>query len=95
MTLKDGMIEIVYGSYKDGSDIYKDSNGYYIFQYNPKLNKEYKKYISKAYKPEGEPIVRKLKCTRKNKNGKWKGCVWTFPKGLKLTKKNKSRKSRT
>ena len=42
MVLVNGMNGTVYGSYKDGSDIYKDSKGYYIFQYNIKLDKEYK-----------------------------------------------------
>ena len=42
--------KIVCGSWKDGSDIYKDKNGYYIIQYNPKTNNDYKKYL-KTWKP--------------------------------------------
>ena len=37
--------KIVYGSWKDGSDIYKDNGGYYIYQYNPKTEMIYKKYL--------------------------------------------------
>lgn len=88
MVLVNGMNGTVYGSYKDGSDIYKDSNGYYIFQYNVKLDKEYKKYMPKSWKPKGEPLIRILKFTKKNKKGKWVGCKWTFPKG-KSTRKNR------
>jgi hypothetical protein len=96
MDLVNGMNGTVYGSYKDGSDIYKDNKGYYIFQYNVKLNKEYKKYMPKGWKPKVEPVVRILKCTKKNKNGKWDGCKWTYPKGTpwNKTRKNKTRKNR-
>jgi len=78
----------VYGISKEGADIYKDNKGYYIFQYNVKLNKGYKKYMPKSWKPEVEPFVRKLKCTKKNKKGKWIGCKWTFSKG-NPTRKNR------
>jgi len=37
--------KIVYGSWKDGSDIYKDKKGYYIIQWNPKTDMDYKKYL--------------------------------------------------
>lgn len=43
--------KIVYGSWKDGSDIYKDNKGYYIIQWSPKKNMEYKKYLAKSWKP--------------------------------------------
>ena len=35
----------VYNSWKDGSDVYKNTKGFYIIQYNPKKNLEYKKYL--------------------------------------------------
>lgn len=35
----------VYGSYKNGEDIYKDTNGYYIILWNVKTQKEYKKHM--------------------------------------------------
>lgn len=40
-----------YGDYKDGTSILKDSKGYYVPQWNPQLNKEYKKYL-KGFKPK-------------------------------------------
>ena len=43
--------KIVYGSWKDGSDIYKDKKGYYIIQWNPKTRLDYKKYLSTSWKP--------------------------------------------
>lgn len=36
---------IIYGSWKDGSAVFKDSKGYYIVQYDMRTCKEYKKYI--------------------------------------------------
>ena len=42
---------IIYDSWKDGSDVYKDTKGYYILQWNPKTKKEYKKYLAKTWKP--------------------------------------------
>jgi hypothetical protein len=40
----------VYGSWKDGSDIYKDSKGFYIIQWDP-VKGEFKKYLPKSWKP--------------------------------------------
>ncbi len=40
----------VYGSWKDGSDIYKDSKGFYIIQWDP-IKGEFKKYLPKSWKP--------------------------------------------
>jgi len=64
--------KIVYGSWKDGSDIYKDKKGYYIIQWNPKTDMDYKKYLS-TYKKylftSGEPKVNK---TKKKNNKKIK-----------------------
>lgn len=34
-----------YGSWKDGSIIFKDSKGYFVWQWNPKYKREYRKYI--------------------------------------------------
>ena len=34
-----------YGTYKDGSSVYKDSRGFYIVQYNPASQSEYKKHL--------------------------------------------------
>ena len=43
--------KIVYGTWKNGSDIYKDQKGYYIVQWNPKTSMEYKKYMRTSWKP--------------------------------------------
>lgn len=51
---------VIYGSWKDGSDIYKDSKGYYIIQWNPKTGDDFKKYVPKSWKPDANtrPICR-------------------------------------
>ena len=54
----------VYDSWKDGSDVYKDKNGFYIIQYNPKTNSDYKKYLRKTWKPSSF-TVKKKKSTKK------------------------------
>lgn len=58
-------LHTIYGSWKDGSDIRKDTRGYYVTQYNPATDKTYKKYIS--YKPNPAHICRAVqnKQTRK------------------------------
>jgi hypothetical protein len=43
---------IDYGTYKDGSSIFKNNKGYYIFNINNK-GEEYKKYLKK-WKPTGD-----------------------------------------
>lgn len=40
----------VYGTWRDGSDIYKNKNGYYIVRYNKKTKSDQIKYL-KAWKP--------------------------------------------
>ena len=35
----------VYGSYKNGEDIYKDKKGFYIIQWNVKEKREIKKHL--------------------------------------------------
>ena len=72
-----------FGTWKDGSSIYKDSKGYYIVavNLNPKANEEpmYKKYL-KGWKPAKN--AEKLCFVKK----RWTTC--------KKKKKNKTRKSR-
>jgi len=56
--------KIVYGSWKDGSDIYKDKKGYYTMQWNPKTDMDYKKYLAtykKYLATSGEPKINKTK----------------------------------
>ncbi len=45
----------IYGTYKDGGDIYKDKKGYYVIQWNNKTQKEYKKHL-KSFKPKETPV---------------------------------------
>lgn len=40
----------VYGSYKNGEDIYKDKKGYYIIQWNVKEKKAVKKHLKSLVK---------------------------------------------
>lgn len=64
--------ETVYGSWKDGSDIYKNSKGYFIIQYDPKKDLFYTKQVKFTPNPE-HIFTRKIKskkqkkCTRKTK----------------------------
>lgn len=63
--VKGGSRCIVYGSLPDGSDVYKNSVGFYSIKWNPKTGTEYKKYTRKSWKPEFM-IHRKIKgCKRK------------------------------
>ena len=41
---------VVYGSYKNGEDIYKDKKGFYIVQWNMKEKKEVKKHLKSLAK---------------------------------------------
>jgi len=58
---------IVYDSWKDGSDVNKDSKGYYIIQWDVVLDKEYKNYLPKSWKPSMEYTIEKSK-TKKRKS---------------------------
>jgi len=73
----------VYGSWKDGSDIYKNHNGYYVIKYNRKTKSDYILYLNtwmptKPRKP--------TKSTKECLNGKvinpiTNRCVKNCPKG--------------
>ena len=80
MTLED------FGTYKDGSSIYKDNNGYYIYQWDNIKNLEYKKYL-KNWKPKKNDT--RLILDKKTK--KWKIVKL---KRSKL-KRNKSKRSKS
>ena len=62
--------ETVYGSWKDGSDIYKDKKGYFIIQYDPKKKMFYTKQVK--FKPNPQYVI-----TRKIKSKKYKHCTKT------------------
>lgn len=42
-----------FGTWKDGSSIFKDKKGFYVVQWNPKKNMEYKKYLNN-WKPKSQ-----------------------------------------
>jgi hypothetical protein len=74
--------KIEYGTWKDGSSIYKDTKGYYIVAYDSVKDKLYKQHI-KGWKPkEDAPQL----CLIKKK---WMTCK----KGKKV-KKSKTRKTK-
>jgi len=54
----------ILGSYKDGSDIYKDKTGLYIVQWDPKKEIEYKKRL-KTLKRFLDKSPRKTRSKRK------------------------------
>jgi hypothetical protein len=65
-----------YGTWKDGSSIYRDSKGYYIVAFDPSAapaKQEYKKYL-KGWKPaKNEPTLCVVKkrwtvCNKKKAN---------------------------
>jgi len=63
----------VWGSYKDGSDIYKNKKGFYIITWNPKTDTETAKYLKSLKKyVNGKPISHHRKSTKKRKTKKKK-----------------------
>jgi len=67
--------KIVYGSWKDGSDIYKGKKGYYTIQWNPKTEMSYKKYLPTSWKPKVNKtkkiIIKNKKLTTKTHKSFW------------------------
>ena len=45
--------KIIYGSWKNGAAIFKDRKGYFIFDWDEKIKKEFKKYLPK-WKPKSD-----------------------------------------
>ena len=64
--------KIVYDSWKDGSDIYKEKKGYYIIQWNPKTEMSYKKYLAQSWKPKVNKTKKNNKKNIKKKKLKTK-----------------------
>lgn len=56
----------IFGSYKDGSHIYKDKTGLYIVKWDPKKEKEYKKRLKTLKRYLDKPLLKK-RGTRKLK----------------------------
>jgi hypothetical protein len=71
------MVKIDYGTWKDGSSIFKNKTGYYIVQYNNNTQKEYKKYLKNYKPPKNAELLYLDKKTKK----------WTSVKTKKKTKK--------
>jgi hypothetical protein len=62
--------ETVYGSWKDGSDIYKNKKGYFIIQYDLKKEMFYTKPVK--FTPDPKYVL-----TRTIKSKKYKHCIKT------------------
>jgi hypothetical protein len=70
--------KIVYDSWKDGSDVYKDKKGYYITQWNPKTDITYKKYLAKSWKPKQVDNKTLKKIKKNQKKSKTKKSLWNI-----------------
>ena len=47
-----------FGTWKDGSSVFKDKKGFYVVQWDPKKNIEYKKYLNNwKPKPQEDRLV--------------------------------------
>lgn len=77
-----------FGTWKDGSSIFKDRKGYYIIQWNPKKNQEYKKYLPnwKHKQSKNKLVLKNNKWVIKKSKNKTKG------RGLKNKKNRMTRK---
>ena len=78
-----------YGTYKDGSVVYKDTQGYYIYQWDNVKKVEYKKYLKNWHIHEPQLILDKK--TKKWKIVKPKKSVTKKPKKSVTKKLKKSR----
>ena len=76
-----------YGTWKTGASIYKDSKGYYIVEWSPKEEKEYKKYL-KGWKPDTDDETSNLCRVKK----RWTLCKKKKNKSKSKTKRNKTRR---
>ena len=81
----------VFGSWKNGSDIYKDKNGFFIIDYSPQNNLEFKNYIKSLKKYINKESNKKSKSKTKLKNIKKSK---TKKKNIKRNKKYTKRKNR-
>lgn len=70
--------KIVYDTWKDGSDVYKDKKGYYIVQWNPKTEMIYKKYLTKSWKPKPNETKKRNKKSKVNKRTKTHKSLWNI-----------------
>ena len=79
-----------FGHYKDGSSVYKDKHGYYIYQWDTVKQVEYKKYL-KNWKPQKSDT--RLILDKKTK--KWKIVKSKISKKSKKSKSKKSKSKKT
>jgi hypothetical protein len=86
MLIKYGLVgNIDYGTWKDGSSIFKDNKGYYIIQVTNKgKGEEYKKYL-KNWKPLPDAKLLYVNKTKKK---------WTFIKPKKTNKTHNTKNNR-
>lgn len=77
-----------FGHYKDGSSVYKDKHGYYIYQWDTVKQVEYKKYLKNWKPPKSDT---RLILDKKTK--KWKIVKSKISKKSKKTKKSRKSKS--
>ena len=61
--------KIIYGSYVNGENIYKDRNGFYVVRYHSLHKKDYKLYLKNFKAPPKEDWL----CL--NDKGKYRLCV--------------------
>lgn len=78
-----------FGTYKDGSSVYKDKHGYYIYQWDIVKEVEYKKYL-KNWKPRKSDT--RLILDKKTK--KWKLVKSKIPKKSKKNQKVKKKQNK-
>ena len=77
-----------YGTYKDGSSVYKDKQGYYTYQWDNVRRDWYKKYLKNWHHSETQLILDK-------KTKKWKIVKSKKSKKTKGSRKRKSRKRKS
>ena len=75
------------GNYKDGSSVFKDKHGYYIYQWDNVKLVEYKKYL-KSWKPRKS----KTRLILDKKTKKWKIIKTKNKKTEKMKKKQTKKK---
>ena len=78
-----------FGTYKDGSSVYKDKRGYYIYQWDIVKEVEYKKYLKNWKPPESD-----ARLILDEKTKKWKIVKSKRSKNTKKSRKSKKRKSK-
>lgn len=77
-----------YGTYKDGSSVYKDKQGYYTYQWDNVRGVSYKKYLKNWHHRDPQLILDK-------KTKKWKIVKSKKSKKTKKSRKRKSKRSKS